>query len=59
MLEDLKMLFQSPKRYRRYKNSVAELSRLTDRELRDIGISRSDIPRIVRKSDLARSRTYK
>jgi uncharacterized protein YjiS (DUF1127 family) len=32
--------------WRRYNNSVNELSRLGDRELADIGISRSDIYRV-------------
>ena len=33
--------------WRRYNTSVRELSRLGDRELADIGISRSDIVRIA------------
>ncbi len=33
--------------YRRYNQSLSELSRLGDRELADIGISRSDIPRVA------------
>jgi uncharacterized protein YjiS (DUF1127 family) len=33
--------------WRRYNRSLSELSRLGDRELADIGISRSDIPRIA------------
>jgi uncharacterized protein YjiS (DUF1127 family) len=33
--------------WRRYNSSVTELSRLGDRELADIGISRSDIHRIA------------
>jgi uncharacterized protein YjiS (DUF1127 family) len=33
--------------WRRYHRSVAELNRLGDRELADIGISRSDIQRIA------------
>jgi uncharacterized protein YjiS (DUF1127 family) len=33
--------------WKRYNNSVSELSRLGDRELADIGISRSDIPRVA------------
>lgn len=32
----------------RYNRTFAELSRLTDYELKDIGISRYDIPRIAR-----------
>ena len=33
--------------WRRYKRSMRELSRLGDRDLADIGISRSDIERIA------------
>jgi uncharacterized protein YjiS (DUF1127 family) len=33
--------------YHSYSRSVAELTRLGDRELADIGISRSDIPRVA------------
>ena len=33
--------------WRHYHQSVSELSRLGDRELADIGISRSDIPRVA------------
>ena len=33
--------------WRRYNNSVRELSRLGDRDLADIGISRSDIERVA------------
>ena len=38
------------RRWRRYDASLRELSRLGDRELADIGISRSDIPRIAWES---------
>jgi uncharacterized protein YjiS (DUF1127 family) len=33
--------------WRRYNQSVGELNRLGDRELADIGISRSEIPRVA------------
>ena len=33
--------------WRRYNVSLRELNQLGDRELQDIGISRSDIPRIA------------
>lgn len=33
--------------YRSYNRSLSELNRLGDRELADIGISRSDIPRVA------------
>ena len=32
---------------RDYQRNVAELSQLTDRELADIGLDRSDIPRVA------------
>jgi uncharacterized protein YjiS (DUF1127 family) len=35
------------RRWRRYNASLAELGRLGDRELRDIGLSRSEIPRVA------------
>ena len=36
--------------WKRYNQSLNELSRLDDRELRDIGISRSDIPSVAWQS---------
>lgn len=33
--------------WKRYGTAVSELSHLSDRQLADIGISRSDIPRIA------------
>lgn len=36
--------------WRRYRDSVRELSRLSDRELSDLGIGRSDIVTIVKHS---------
>ena len=36
--------------WRRYRQSIRELSRLTDRELADLGINRHEIPVVVRKS---------
>jgi len=36
--------------WRRYRVAVRELSQLSDRELRDIGIRRGDIEIIVRRS---------
>lgn len=35
--------------YKRYRNTVEELNRLSDRELNDIGITRSNIKVIARK----------
>lgn len=36
--------------WRRYRNSVRELSRLTDRELADLGLNRYDIEFVARRS---------
>ena len=44
MLTTIVRMFQA---WKRYNQSLAELSRLGDRELADIGISRSDIQRIA------------
>ena len=44
MLAHIVRLFREWKRYNR---SLSELNRLGDRELADIGISRSDIPRVA------------
>ena len=37
--------------YRRYCRCIRELSGITDRELKDIGITRGDIERIARDND--------
>ena len=44
MLATIVRLFRE---WRRYNQSLSELNRLGDRELADIGISRSDIPRVA------------
>ena len=36
--------------WKNYNRSISELSRLGDRELADIGVSRSDIPHLAWKS---------
>lgn len=36
--------------WRRFRNTCDELNRLSNRELDDLGISRSDIPSVARKS---------
>ncbi|HEY0438788.1 MAG TPA: DUF1127 domain-containing protein [Xanthobacteraceae bacterium] len=36
--------------WRRYNQSLRELSRLGDRELADIGVTRGDIPRVAWQS---------
>ena len=38
------------RQWRRYNRSLSELSRLGDRELADIGITRGDIPRVAWES---------
>jgi uncharacterized protein YjiS (DUF1127 family) len=40
-------LIAAYRQWRRYNESVRELNRLGDRELADLGISRSDIPRVA------------
>ena len=36
--------------WRRYRETCGELNRLSQRELADLGLSRSDIPTIARKA---------
>ena len=36
--------------WRRYRDTVSELSRLSNRELNDLGISRSEIHSVARRS---------
>ena len=43
-------LIRNYRNWRRYRETVSELSRLSNRELTDLGISRSDIPYVARKS---------
>lgn len=43
-------LVRTFKNWRRYNETVRELSRLNNRELNDVGISRSDIERIARSA---------
>jgi uncharacterized protein YjiS (DUF1127 family) len=40
-------IFNFLRSWRRYNASLRELSQLGDRELADIGITRSDIPRVA------------
>lgn len=47
MMQKLTVKFQT---WRRFRESVRELSRLSDRELSDLGIGRSDIVDVVRQS---------
>ena len=43
-------LIRNYRNWRRYRETVSELSRLSNRELNDLGISRSDIHFVARKS---------
>jgi len=43
-------LIQNFRNWRRYRETMNELSRLSNRELADLGISRSEIPYVARKS---------
>jgi uncharacterized protein YjiS (DUF1127 family) len=43
-------LIRNYRNWRRYRETVSELSRLTNHELVDLGITRSDIPTVARKS---------
>ena len=36
--------------WRRFRETVSELSRLSERELNDLGISRADIPAVAKRS---------
>ena len=44
----LKSLTEKVKEWSRYRDSVRELSRLSDRELNDLGINRADIVHVAR-----------
>lgn len=41
-------LIRNYRNWRRYRDTVNELSRLSNRELNDLGITRSEIPGIAR-----------
>jgi len=43
-------LIRNFRNWRRYRETVSELSRLSNRELSDLGISRGDIPYVARKA---------
>jgi uncharacterized protein YjiS (DUF1127 family) len=43
-------LIRNYRSWRRYRETVSELSRLSNRELVDLGINRGDIHRVARKS---------
>ncbi|PYE88135.1 DUF1127 domain-containing protein [Phyllobacterium leguminum] len=43
-------LLRSYNNWRRYRETIGELNRLSNRELTDLGISRADIPHVARHS---------
>ena len=45
----VKLIAEKVSAWRRYRVSVRELSRLTDRELADLGLTRGDIEPIARQ----------
>jgi len=46
----LSQILRFLRQWRRYNSNLRELNQLGDRELADIGISRSDIPRVAWES---------
>jgi len=46
----VKMIVEKVSAWRRYRVSVRELSRLTDRELNDLGLNRYDIEIVARQT---------
>ena len=49
-MTSIKTIAEKLARWRRYREAVRELSRMSDRELADIGIRRGDIEFIVRQN---------
>lgn len=47
--EDMNLI-RNYRNWRRYRETVNELSRLSNRELADLGINRGDIPFVARKA---------
>ena len=47
---DIMNLIRNYRNWRRYRETVTELNRLSNRELTDLGISRSDIQFVARRS---------
>ena len=45
-------LLRSYNNWRRYRETIGELTRLSNRELSDLGISRADIPHVARESNV-------
>jgi uncharacterized protein YjiS (DUF1127 family) len=51
MFETLKKLHRAYNNHVNYRKAVDELSRLSDRDLSDLGISRCDIKRVARSAN--------
>jgi uncharacterized protein YjiS (DUF1127 family) len=49
-MTSIKTITEKLHAWRRYRDAVRELARLSDRELNDIGVRRGDIEFIVRQS---------
>jgi uncharacterized protein YjiS (DUF1127 family) len=49
-MASFKTIYQKLADWRRYRETVRELSQLSDRKLDDIGVGRNDIEHIVRHS---------
>lgn len=43
-------IIRNYRNWRRFRETVTELNRLSNRELSDLGITRSDIPYVARKA---------
>ena len=43
-------LIRNYRNWRRYRDTVSELNRLSTRELNDLGINRGEIPSVARRS---------
>jgi uncharacterized protein YjiS (DUF1127 family) len=43
-------MFGYIRRWQRYNRTVSELNNLSNRELADLGLTRSDIPRVAREA---------
>lgn len=43
-------IIRNYRNWRNYRQTINELSRLTNRELADLGINRADIPYVARKA---------
>ena len=44
------ILIRNYRYWRRYRDTVSELNRLSNRELNDLGINRGEIPSVARRS---------